>query len=120
MMQKEEGGKWTPATVIQPSNEPRSYVVQSPNGATYRRNRRHLMNLQKPTERHVRFYDKPEIIETRTPPPISTTPEQNDDHIQPAAKPPYITQPVVEAPTPSPHQRPQRSIKKPERLIESI
>ncbi|KAK7093532.1 hypothetical protein V1264_007265 [Littorina saxatilis] len=120
MMQKEEGGKWTPATVIQPSNEPRSYVVQSPNGATYRRNRRHLMNLQKPTERHVRFYDKPEIIETRTPPPISTTPEQNDDHIQPAAKPPYITQPVVEAPTPSPYQRPQRSIKKPERLIESI
>lgn len=118
MMQKEEGGKWTPATVVQTGDEPRSYVVQSPNGATYRRNRKHLMNLQKPAERRVRFSDKPEIIETRTP----MTTQKNDDQPQPAAKSPDVqqdvTQPVVE--TSAPPQRPQRTIKKPERLIESI
>jgi transposase InsO family protein len=33
---------WQPAVLVQPDHNPRSYTVQTPDGATYRRNRRHL------------------------------------------------------------------------------
>ena len=44
-------GKWKPAVVISPTeNTSRSYRVQTPNGSTLRRNRRHL--LQNPSPEH--------------------------------------------------------------------
>ena len=33
---------WSPATIIKSCGEPRSYVIQTPDGTTLRRNRRHL------------------------------------------------------------------------------
>lgn len=39
-VQTEKG--WTPATVVSKSPEPRSYNVQTPDGARYRRDRKHL------------------------------------------------------------------------------
>ena len=35
-------GKWRPATVTSIPSAPRSYVVTTPEGQTYRRNRRHI------------------------------------------------------------------------------
>lgn len=36
------GKRWEPATVTGMSPAPRSYVITTPNGQTFRRNRRHL------------------------------------------------------------------------------
>ena len=38
----QHGNKWVPATVISKHHTPRSYIVQTPEGQKYRRNRRHL------------------------------------------------------------------------------
>ena len=38
----QHGNKWVPATVISKHRTPRSYIVQTPDGRKYRRNRRHL------------------------------------------------------------------------------
>ena len=35
-------GKWRPATVTEIPRAPRSYIVTTPEGSTYRRNRRHI------------------------------------------------------------------------------
>ncbi|KAK3739350.1 hypothetical protein RRG08_041670 [Elysia crispata] len=35
-------GLWSPATIIKSCGEPKSYVIQTPDGTTLRRNRRHL------------------------------------------------------------------------------
>jgi transposase InsO family protein len=37
---------WKPATVLRSSSEPHSYVVQTPEGRRYRRNRSHLLKLK--------------------------------------------------------------------------
>ena len=42
-------GDWRPATVVAASSPPRSCVVQSPDGSTFRRNRRMLKPAVKPT-----------------------------------------------------------------------
>jgi len=38
----QHGNKWVPATVISKHHTPRSYIVETPEGQKYRRNRRHL------------------------------------------------------------------------------
>ncbi|KAH3888824.1 hypothetical protein DPMN_012863 [Dreissena polymorpha] len=46
-MKKDQNDKtWTPATVVEKHDKPRSYIVESDTGQKYRRNRRHL----KPTK----------------------------------------------------------------------
>ena len=40
---------WKPATVTSRHETPRSYIVQTPDGAEYRRNRRHILKT-KPSE----------------------------------------------------------------------
>lgn len=40
------GNKWQPAVVKQSHVQPRSFVVQTPDGNTFRRNRRHLMKTR--------------------------------------------------------------------------
>lgn len=42
---------WVPATVVQATETPRSYIVQTPDGRTYRRNRRHLIQSSLPESR---------------------------------------------------------------------
>ena len=37
---------WTPARIVERCQEPRSYIVASPNGQTIRRNRAHLRELE--------------------------------------------------------------------------
>ena len=44
----QQNGHWNPATVIGEANTPRSYVVETTGGATYRRNRRHLIATKEP------------------------------------------------------------------------
>lgn len=41
-------GTWHPAIVMQKCNEPRSYIVQTPNGSKIRRCRSHLRELYTP------------------------------------------------------------------------
>ena len=43
-------GKWEPAIVIDVNETPRSYHVRTPDGSTFRRNRRHLLQVPKSDE----------------------------------------------------------------------
>ncbi len=47
-MQTEKG--WVPAQVLSKCKEPRSYIVRSPDGGVYRRNRKHLKDQDARTE----------------------------------------------------------------------
>ena len=40
--QMKPAGEWQPAVVVEASSFPRSYVIQTPDGSTFRRNRRML------------------------------------------------------------------------------
>ena len=53
------GSKWTSGTVLNPTAEPRSYVVQDADGRTYRRNRRHLVKVRsrEPLQRSASVLD---------------------------------------------------------------
>lgn len=42
----QENGCWKPAVVVKAADTARSYHIQTPDGAEYRRNRRHLMNTK--------------------------------------------------------------------------
>ena len=43
---------WIPASVVQEASTPNSYVVQTPNGKIYRRNRKHLLKSDNQTNEH--------------------------------------------------------------------
>ena len=45
-LQKKPNSNWVPATVISTHETPRSYIVRTPDGGEYRRNRRFLMKTQ--------------------------------------------------------------------------
>ena len=52
MMQDPEKSVWNPGTIKEVCPEPRSYLVQTPNGGILRRNRRFLKEIsQKPNEK---------------------------------------------------------------------
>ena len=55
--------KWKPATVVQHSNEPRSYIVKNEDGDIYRRNRQHLLKTDDDTEQEE---EKPTQIQSGT------------------------------------------------------
>ena len=38
--------KWEPATVLEKADEPRSYILKTENGRTYRRNRNHILKTE--------------------------------------------------------------------------
>ncbi len=46
--QDQDSGRWSPAIVTGVAEEPRSYVIETPNGSSIRRNRRHLHLLMPP------------------------------------------------------------------------
>ena len=50
-------GKWKPATVVAEADTPRSYIVKTPDGATYRRNRIHL-NKDKSSQQSERIVEQ--------------------------------------------------------------
>lgn len=45
---QQEDGTWKPATVIRPAETPRSYHIQTSEGQSFRRNRRHLLDNNSP------------------------------------------------------------------------
>jgi len=55
-MQMQHGATWRPAVVVSKANEPRSYVVKTPDGAVYRRNRRMLRQTNE-------SFNTPELLE---------------------------------------------------------
>ena len=50
---------WCPGKIISKCNEPRSYVVETPNGTRMRRNRAHLRELVASPAKTVRFSEEP-------------------------------------------------------------
>ncbi|XP_038061713.1 uncharacterized protein K02A2.6-like [Patiria miniata] len=69
-------GLWTPAQIKQRCEEPRSYVIVTPNGRELRRNRRHLRDIE-PAKKRVTFED-------------DTSPSRNRE-VQDTPKTPTIT-----------------------------
>ena len=61
------GKQWKPAIVTKNANEPRSYLVQTPEGKTYRRNRSHLMKTKEQYE--WRLKEEEDEIEVEPSPP---------------------------------------------------
>ena len=79
-VQDHRDGTWTVAKVIKKCDEPRSFVVETPNGSRIRRNRRHIRDIPEPSKlppqpgpppvaRRVRFDHVPE-----TPEPVPQVP----------------------------------------------
>ena len=89
---------WCPATVIRKCDEPRSYIVQTPNGTTLRRNRSHLREMST-IPRRLDFNDQ-------TPQPIVHTPQplSHQQHDQPSSTLPSTPQRRVHH---SPTQQPE-------------
>ncbi|KAI8498512.1 hypothetical protein Bbelb_237140 [Branchiostoma belcheri] len=85
---QQTNGKWTPATVVSKCDQPRSYIIQTPEGAQYRRNNKHLLK----TNAYPR---------SGSPTPASgdNTPAMTVTSNAPAeTTPPVTTTPVVTAP----------------------
>ena len=91
MLQDALSMQWKPGTVVTPSKEPRSYVVQTTDGTRYRRNRKFLRKLAKPII--VPSEEPAEVPDTQTdvePPP---TQQDKDDEHEPRRSPREIKKP---------------------------
>ena len=49
----QKGSLWLPATILAKTKFPRSYLITTPDGQTYRRNRRHLQPTRTHSERQT-------------------------------------------------------------------
>ena len=56
VIRMQKGRKWEPATVLYKHQSPRSYVVETPEGSRYRRNRRQLHSTQVPLQSAVETF----------------------------------------------------------------
>ena len=67
---------WSPGVITRAANAPRSYEIETPNGAVYRRNTRHIKrdHTQTPPE----TAQQPE-------PPVTMPPESGDDQYRTAS-----------------------------------
>ena len=82
---------WSPGEIVAKCTEPRSYIVQTPNGTRLRRTRSHLRELQaenilseatEPTRRRVTFReDNPD--EQQVTPPVTTSGDPLPDEAMP-------------------------------------
>ena len=104
LLQKEDKGPWIPAMIIHHAEEPRSYIVKTEDGRTFRRNRRHLR------KRYVRWADEDDANTTAGSTPHEDASQHEDD------------QSVDEQPVEDSHRRSRagRRIVVPERLIQSL
>jgi hypothetical protein len=71
---------WQPATVAKKCDEPRSYMVSTPNGATYRRNRAQIRETaSRPQPKRVSFSESNENpdVQNRKPPEPDPDKDQN-------------------------------------------
>ena len=53
---QQQDGLWTPGRIVEKCQEPRSYLVEQPNGGVLRRNRSHLHDFT--PQKTVRFAEK--------------------------------------------------------------
>ncbi|XP_037794447.1 uncharacterized protein K02A2.6-like [Penaeus monodon] len=108
-------GRWTPATVIEKSQEPRSYIVETQNGGILRRNRRHIR--QTPQPRYLIPEEDHQVIpeEDHREESTETTVNMNnnEDHVGKALK---VVPQEQELPYEGTRTRYGRTIKKPNRL----
>ena len=56
-VQNQESGHWNTAVVKEKCTEPRSYIIETPNGRQLRRNRNHLRDIN--PVKSVHFEDEP-------------------------------------------------------------
>ena len=118
--------KWTPAKIIEKCEEPRAYIVKTPNGSCLRRNQRFLKDLSKPrigqspsvgqdiATLPISDSDESQTTETiKT--PVELSPSQKSPKKSPVDKHVSFTEPVS-----TPKTRPSRIIRKPRRLIEEV
>ena len=110
-----DGNKWKPAKVIAISREaPQSYVIKTPEGQTYRRNRRHLKRAPNNSTKASLTIDEDYLSDgcyTDNDDITNDTSanETNADDIQPSqSAPPVVTL-----------RRSQRTIRQPERYSDS-
>ena len=67
-VQKQPGAEWEPAIVVkQHPTTPRSYVVETPDGNQYRRNRRFLLETNEPPNSEGSEYEPTDDAETTSP-----------------------------------------------------
>ena len=111
--------KWMPGRIVDKCDEPRSYIVQTPNGSRLRRNQRFLKDLATPRS-----------LDQTPASPQPASPQSEESERLPQI--PEIDSPVSQAnegqeqrsnvttPFANRDSRPKRVIKKPERLIEKM
>ena len=94
-----KGKTWEPAVVTAKHSAPRSFIVTTPEGGVYRRNRRHLLPTAEP---------RPEI----------TGPDYDDDDLSPATSTSaaYVTPHVDHPPQTPPRRTSGRTVRLPERF----
>jgi len=111
----QEGKTWTPGTIVEKCNEPRSYVVQSPNGSTYRRNRRFIKELGPRTFQESNTFETPsvtpEVTADQPTTPRRITPQATADKQTAPRRVRFQTETDTRV-------RPPRVTRKPQRLIE--
>ena len=112
LMQKYSGASWEPA-IVTDKPKPRSYIIKTPNGRTYRRNRRQLMGIHPDIKWEQKRLDE-DISE------CPDKPENNNDHVQSPARQTDQLDQQDDIPAEKYSDRPKRDIKRPTRLIESI
>lgn len=107
---------WSPAKVIKASNEPRSFIMETPSGTMLRRNRKHLKDSGRRTSKTMnndREYDYDEEEDTTN----TQSPASNNHEIPTTPTPDNATE-VLKGQIAKPHTRSGRTIKPPKRYIE--
>lgn len=66
MFKKSPESKWQPGEIIKECEQPRSFIVEAPDGSTYRRNRQHLLSS------HSSSPTKEKILEKKIESPSSS------------------------------------------------
>ncbi len=122
MLQDHTNLKWKPATVVTPSKEPRSYVVQTTDGARYRRNRKYIRPLPVNRERQEEI---PKPMQGTATQEISDTKDalSRDSPCSPKKTVTIATEPTGSASPDAPEQatrRSSRSVCPPKRLISEM
>ena len=121
-VQDHSTGKWTPAVVHNTCPEPRSYMVQMPDGPTLRHNRAHILVVE--PKKKISFADPP--VTGGSPPPCSPptpksilrgTTNQSSDDVSSHRLENANTQPPGQVTVPY-QTRSGRTVNKPVRLIE--
>ena len=104
---------WEPAVVTNKSSQPRSYLIITPDGKRFRRNRSHLRQSKEPPQV---FQRKQSVKNVQNPPVPSESPVQSDPCVESpttSAPAPTFVQPIVPIPVST---RLGRVVKKPDKL----